>query len=211
MAVILYVETNFLISIAKGQDPQAETLLQNTPSSVRIAIPSICYVEALSRWQDELKYSERFQSELNLRINDANRDRTSPHAELLVPYLENARVVSRELLNDVQRRLSQALDQLLASAEMIALTADILQEISKITLIRPKTALIRNDLMDNLILHCILGHARLHPTEDKVFLSGNTNDFGTPQVREALRNAGVDEYFRRAQDFLGWLQSQPSL
>ena len=81
MAVILYIETNFLISIAKGQDPQADTLLQNTPSSVRIAIPSICYVEALSRWKDELKYSERFQSELKLRLNDANRDRTSPERQ----------------------------------------------------------------------------------------------------------------------------------
>ncbi len=208
MAVILYIETNFLISIAKGQDPQADTLLQNTPSSVRIAIPSICYVEALSRWKDELKYSERFQSELKLRLNDANRDRTSPYAESLVTYLESSRVVSRELLNDVQRRWSQALAQLLARAEMIALTADIIQEISEITLIRPKTALVRNDHMDNLILHCILEDARLHPTEVKVFLSGNTNDFGTPQVREALRTAGVDEYFRRAQDFLGWLQAQ---
>ena len=46
--VVLYIETNFLMSVAKGQDPQADSLLQNTPSSVRLAIPGICYMEALS-------------------------------------------------------------------------------------------------------------------------------------------------------------------
>lgn len=85
--MILYVETHFLMSIAKGQDSHAPILLQNTPPSVCIAIPSIC---------------------------------------------------------------------------------------------------------------C------------KVFLSGNNNDFGKQNVQEALHNAGVDKYFTRTQNFLGWLQSQPS-
>ena len=31
--VVLYIETNFRMSVAKGQDPQADSLLQNTPSS----------------------------------------------------------------------------------------------------------------------------------------------------------------------------------
>ncbi len=46
--MILYVETNFAMSIATGRDPQANTLLLNTPTSVQIAIPSVCYMEALS-------------------------------------------------------------------------------------------------------------------------------------------------------------------
>ncbi len=46
--VILYVETNFLMGIAKGQDSQAEDLLRNTPNSVRLAVPSFCFVEALT-------------------------------------------------------------------------------------------------------------------------------------------------------------------
>ena len=61
--------------------------------------------------------------------------------------------------------------------------------------------------MDNLILHCVIGHARLHPIENKVFLSGNNNDFGKQEVQVALRDAGV-KYFTRTEAFLGWLESQ---
>lgn len=39
------METNFLMSIAKGQDELAENLLLNTPKSVRLAMPNICYKE----------------------------------------------------------------------------------------------------------------------------------------------------------------------
>lgn len=206
--VILYVETNFLLSIAKGQDPQADTLLQNLPSWVRLVIPSICYIEALSTWKDEQKYSQRFVDQLKLKLNEARRDRTSSNAASLVAYIERILSTNEELLNDIQRRLSQAIDQLLTQAEMIELTIDILQEISSSTLVRPNTALIENDPIDNLILNCVIAHARLHPTEVKVFLSSNTRDFGKATVQEALRNANVDNYFSRTQAFLGWFQSR---
>lgn len=206
--VVLYIETNFLMSVAKGQDPQADSLLQNTPSSVRLAIPGICYMEALSIWEKEKEYSQQFQAELDKQINESARDNSSPHAKSFLFYLEQSRLGNKLRLNDIQNRLSQAIAQLLSKAEMITLTAEILREISEIILIKPETSLIKNDLMDNLILQCLLGHARLHPTEGKVFLSGNNKDFGKQEVQEALRDAGVDKYFSRTQNFLGWLQSQ---
>lgn len=55
--MILYIETNFLMGIAKGQDPQAQNLLLNTPTSIAIVIPSICYVEALTTLEQEEKYN----------------------------------------------------------------------------------------------------------------------------------------------------------
>jgi len=82
----------------------------------------------------------------------------------------------------------------------MALTADMLESSWRQIIIQDRT--------DNLILNCILGHAREHPRSEKVFLSGNVKDFGTSKVREALRQAGVSHYFSRTQDFIGWLQSQ---
>ena len=205
--VILYVETNFLMTVAKGQDTQADTLLQNTPPSVCLAVPAICYIEALSIWEKEKEYSQQFRKELDKQINDSARDNTSPHAKSLLFYLEQSNLANKRRLNDIQNRLSQAIDQLLIKAEMITLTAEILREISETTLIKPETFLIKNDLMDNLILHCVIAHARLHPIENKVFLSGNNNDFGKQEVQVALRDAGV-KYFTRTEAFLGWLESQ---
>ena len=60
---ILYIETNFLMSIATGRDPDANHLLLSVPTSVRIAIPAICCMEALSALEDEIKRRNRFADE----------------------------------------------------------------------------------------------------------------------------------------------------
>ncbi len=199
--VILYVETNFLMSIATGRDSQANTLLENPTASVQIAIPSICCMEALSALEDEVKRRNRFMNELNIQISQLRRDVTSSHAQSLLSHLEQSLIENEALLNDVETRLFQALDHLNTKAEMIPLTGDMLQE-------SLDTRFINKDPTDNLILHCILHHARLHPTDRKVFLSANVKEFNTPEVQAALQEAGVVKYLTRTQDFLGWLESQ---
>ena len=199
--MILYVETNFLMSIATGRDSQAKTLLENPTASVQIAIPSICCMEAFSALEDELKRRNRFMDELKKQISQLRRDVTSSHAQSLLSHLEQSLIENEALLNDVENRLFQALDHLNAKAEMIPLTGDMLQE-------SLDTRLINKDPTDNLILHCILNHARLHPRDIKVFLSANFKEFNTPEVQAALRNTGVNRYFSSTQDFLGWLETQ---
>ncbi len=49
VTVYVYCETNFLMSIATGRDPQAGTLLSAAPPSVCLVIPSVCSMEALSK------------------------------------------------------------------------------------------------------------------------------------------------------------------
>ncbi|MCL1473662.1 PIN domain-containing protein [Argonema antarcticum] len=198
--MILYVETNFLLSIAKGQDPEAPDLLLNPPSSVNIAIPSICYMEALSALAEDLKYRKRFGDELRVRLKDAERNLTSAYAQSLAFHLKEAVNRNEKLIEEIEARLLLSLNQLATKAEIIELTADMLRESLQTKRIQERT--------DNLILHCILGHARSHTTGVKVFLSGNTRDFGTLVVQQALRDAGVSDYFSRTQDFQGWLRSQ---
>lgn len=200
--VRLYIETNFLMSIATGRDSQAYNLLSVPPSSVRIAIPSICCMEALSALEDELKRRNRFENDLILQISQLRRDITSASAQSLLFHLRQSVVENRGLLNNVKERLFQALDQLAAKAEIIALTAHMLQASFNTAVIDEK------EPTDNLILYSILQDARLHPTEVKVFLSSNVKEFGTPEVRQALGDVGVEEYFRTTQSFLGWLNSQ---
>ena len=199
--VILYVETNFLMSIATGRDFQANILLENTTALVQIAIPSICCMEALSSLEDELKRRNRFMDELKKQISQLRRDVTSSHAQSLLSHLEQSLIENEGLLNDIENRLFQALNHLNTKAEIIPLNGDMLQE-------SLDTRFINKDPTDNLILHCILNHARLHTTDRKVFLSANVKEFNLPEVQAALRDAGVDRYFSRTQDFLGWLEAQ---
>lgn len=187
------------MSIATGRDPEANTLLLNTPASVQIAMPSICYMEALSALEANLKYRRRFGNELLLRLNDAKRNLTSRYAQSLSFHLEQAVEDNEKLLKPIEAPLFNALNQLATKAEMIDLTCDMIQ-----TSLQPSQS---NEPTDKLILNCIIHHAQLHPTEVKVFLSGNTNDFGKSEVREALRSVGINQYFANTQTFINWQRS----
>lgn len=205
---ILYVETNFLMSIAKGQDLEADQLLRNSLSSLKIFIPDICYVEAMNTYKILRKDRLQFKKEMDKQINESMRDQTSAHAKSFLEHLQQASIENTSLLGDVQDRLSITINWLLTNAELISLNSTVIQEIANQSLIKEETLPIKNDIMDNLILQCILGHANLHPAEEKVFLSGNNKDFGKPEVQEALRNAGINKYFANTQSFLEWLKSQ---
>jgi len=188
------------MSIATGRDPKANNLLLSVPTSVSIAIPAICCMEALSALEDEIKGRNRFANKLTEQIKQLKRDLTSLYAKSLLFHLEESLNENAGLLNNIKVRLFEALELLADKVEMIELTADTLRE-------SLNTVFIEKDPTDNLILHCILNHAHLHANEVKVFLSNNTKEFGVPEVREALREVGI-KYFSRTEDFLGWLQSQ---
>jgi hypothetical protein len=138
---------------------------------------------------------------LKHQISQLNRDQTSEDASYLLRLLEDSKIKNEDWLNDIQTRLITALEQLAERTEMIHLTSNILQE-------SLNTPLIEKDPTDNLILHCILDHARQNFTDTKVLISGNTKDFGTSEVQEALHNAGIVKYFASTRSFLGWLESQ---
>ena len=148
-----------------------------------------------------MKRHNSFKQQLENQISEAKRDLTSQHAPSLFLKLGQSKIDDERRLNDIDLRLRESIEQLSQNAEMIDLTANIIQESLNATIIG-------KDPTDNLILHCILSHARLRPTETKVFLSGNVKEFGNlPEVQYALREVGI-KYFSRTEDFLGWLQSQ---
>jgi len=200
LVVILYVETNFLMSIAKGQDELAENLLHNTPTSVHLAIPSICYVESLATLEQVDKHNQDFINRLDIQVNEAGRDKTSQNAKLIVNLLKQAKISFLERTNDITQRFYVAFNQLNRQAEIITLDTNIFQESSE-------RNILEKHLIDKLILECIIHHVRLHVSETKVFLSSNSKEFGKREVVEILQNSGI-QYFNKTQNFLGWLQSQ---
>ena len=199
---ILYIETNFLMSIATGREAEAIMLLRDLLSSVQLVIPSICYMESLSALEDELKRQNYFKEQLSRQISETKRDVTSEQVASLSFHLEESLIYYRNRIGEIKFRLREAIYMLSQKAEMIVLNTEIIEA-------SLNTTIIGKDPTDNLILHCILSHARLRPTETKVFLSGNVKEFRKlPEVQEALLEAGITKYFSRTEDFLGWLQSQ---
>ena len=195
---ILYVETNFPMSVATGRDPGAARLLGD--ASFRLVMPVVCLIEALSALESERKALEGFKRSLTGQITQAERDATSGHAGPLRDSLRTALGQASDRFNDVESRF---FDALIRASEWETIGAG--PEVVRASVDRP---LIRRDLTDNLILHCILSHAAAHPGEVRAFLSGNTRDFGTPEVKAALNTAGVTKLFAEAGSFLDWHASQ---
>ena len=201
MALTLYVETNFPIGIAKGQDPEAAEFLESDSLDVQIAIPGVCVMEAFSVWEFEEKQKKKLEEQLSSQIREVGRNTTSPRAQRLVGYLELSKVESADLFSDTEDRLYEALARLAEDAEMIDVNFDILIDSLANKYI--------NDPTDNLILCCILWHAHHNPVGHKAFFSHNHRDFDQPVAREVLAAAGVN-YFSRVDAALGWLRSRPA-
>ena len=197
------------MAVAKGRDLDAEKLLRNLSPLISLAIPAICYVEAINTYKIDKQNQLKFQAEMEKQINEAMRDKISIHADLFKVSLERASIENLLLLNDVQDRLSEVIELLTENSEMINFDNNIIKDISDKIFIQTETLLIKNDLMDNLILQCIVSHANQHPNNQKVFISGNTKDFGKKEVQEILNSAKI-KYFSNTKNFLGWLESQLS-
>ncbi|WP_144080435.1 hypothetical protein [Gloeobacter kilaueensis] len=60
------------------------------------------------------------------------------------------------------------------------------------------------DPTDNLILHTITAHAIRNGSGAKAFVSGNTKDFGSQDVKNFLSANGNIQYFAEVSNFLGW-------
>src|SRR4029077_9431006 len=99
------------MSVAMGREAKGDDLLAAVSRSVRVAIPSGCYMESFSAFEDEQKRRNWFRAELDKQIVQLRRDTISANAGTLLRRLEESRIANDQLLNDVQLRLFQLVDR----------------------------------------------------------------------------------------------------
>lgn len=202
--ITLYIETNFFIGFAKNQEQEAEELVYSTSpekmSLIEIVTPAICCMESLSVLEDERTRRNRFQVNLEREISELRGNTNSEYSVEIMKSLQNAKYNNEKMANDINIRLFEILEWAKNSVEFIQLKPDILSTSLENVLITDPT--------DNLILHCILDHAKTSLNKQKVLLSGNSKDFGTKEIKGILQEAGIQRYFVKSGDFLGWLNSQ---
>ena len=212
--ITLYIETNFFIDFAKNQDQKTEGLVHfqypEATAILKIVTPAICCMESLSVLEGERNRSNRFKSNLEDEVKKLEGDRNSTYSRDIKNCLQLAKIKNSDRINEINTRLFKVLEWATNNVELIQLKEDIL------------SASLENELMtdptDNLILHCIIDHAKTSSNEqkvllskkskDKVLLSGNSNHFGTKEIKEILKESGIQRYFSNTKDFLSWLQSQ---
>jgi hypothetical protein len=200
---ICYVETNYLVGVAKGQllsEGHGDNIVKDVfGDDVAAVIPDVCFMEAFSNLKHEFRDRKRFHRTLDERARETRRDHVSESAHELATHLEEAIIKSEDQLGEIELYLFETVDSFARDAEWIRLNYEILDENIESQYI--------SDPTDSLILCCILWHARRHPDRPKAFVSANHKDFEGPSVKDLLAGAGVS-YFRRTEAAVGWLRSQ---
>lgn len=209
---IVYVETNYLISLTLGQEPDGEPLLQEAEAKkgLQLAIPTICFMEATANVRGRVKewmtHHERFVRERD----QLERNRSSEVSRRLVEPFNDASILCLEYINSLVSDFRQAVHRVGSIATLIPMSKETIGD-SFASILVPDRRHPDLILPDNLILHCILNHAKKHAGTVKAFLSGNSLEFGRDEVKQALRSSGIDKYFTDAKNAVGWLRSRPSL
>lgn len=197
--MILYIETNFLVAVAKGQEQRADELLDLPADRLTIVLPDVCVMEAFVVRNAIATAAADFQRHLNRQIDVLRRDPASGSARMMLAGLERASVAHADVLGTNQQRLGRVLGRASGRCEIVPITWGVVAGV----LSDPPI----DDWTDALILATVEAHAAgADPDAPKALLTANVKDFDAEPARRLLRRAGV-RYFAASDAFLGWYRS----
>jgi len=199
--IVLYLETNFPLSIALGRDTSASQIFDIPCEQVLIAFPEICLMEAIYAFESEMKRQREFFDRLSHQASQLQRNRTSPLARVLLGQIQEVRMLHAQFLDDLEKIFREVLERLAKRAEFVSLSPE--------ALLKSFTETILPDARDNLIAHCILSHAFNFPKDTKVLLSSD-EDFHSESAMQKWKQGGIEKVFRSAEDFIRWWRRKGS-
>lgn len=166
-------------------------------------MPEICYMEALVAQDNERKRRREFVEALEKELDQSGQ---SSRSASVTASLRQIKIEYDRLTNNFREQFVETVELARQQIVSIGLFNNTI-EASLRTPIFPKD----KDARDNLILQCILDHAKeqstSNPNEPKAFLSGNTKEFGQSEAKYALGKVNVIG-FGKVSDFMGWLNQQ---
>ncbi len=202
--MILYIETNFIVGGALGQESRIDELLKIPRSQLQIFLPSICIMESWSVFERMRADRNRFYNEpIDREIRELKRNRTSSSARSLQDHLEAAQVENETLLNDIGNGIFNLLSKLAGRVEGFEPVE--LLAVDHHALVDSLAPTCLDEPTDFLIVTAIAAHARKHPDLHKAFLSANTRDFKKESFKYLLDGANI-KYFGDSTGLLNWLR-----
>jgi len=180
----VYIESNFVLEHALEQEQceSCEQLIRlASAGSIRLVIPAFSLAEphmALLRKKQE---RNKLIGELQRHLSELGRSR--PYREAPGEISELAGVLIRSAERE-RGGLERTVEQLLETADVIPLTADIFHQASSIQDVRDMSA------QDSIVLASIVVHLAETKPAESCHLNRNTKDFDDPEVRYILDEFG---------------------
>ena len=202
--VILYLETNFLMSLALNQDPDASALLEKAAQdrSLRLAIPQVCIMEAFATIRKRVEERATFQRRIETEINQLERSKTSPVARQLLDELNQSLITNDEYTNRILDDFQQATDRLASLGEMFPVGRDSLMKSFADPLIKSKRE--RLVLPDNFIICNIIENASVTSFRGQSLSQWKPQRFWSTGSSKGAQGSRNREILRRGEEF-SWL------
>lgn len=176
----VYVETNFALELAFQQEQfeSCEQILQLCEAGrVQLVIPAYSLSEPHEKLNRQAKIRRELQQGLDAELRQLLRTASYISRITNIQDIANLLVQSNE---EERQRFVQYRERLLHSAEVIALTADILTEAAASESpydLKPQ---------DALVYASVITHLRQHQPHIACFLNRNTRDFDNPDIVDEL-------------------------
>lgn len=199
--MIVYVESNFVLELARRQDESApaEAILALAESgSIRLFYPAFALAEPFSVARRAGADRHRLATSLGVSVHELGR--SEPYrslAEALRPVVPSLLRIEREETD----RLVRTVARMLKSGTRIELDHAAFDEAQSFV------RRIELPVPDAIILSCVLGHLRSADAgTPKCFVSTNSKDFDAPAIRGELDRLGC-RYISRFADALAYVMS----
>ncbi len=199
----VYVETNFVLELAFQQEQfvSCEQILQlGEAGGIKLVIPAYSLAEPHEKLIRQANSRKELQRKLRDELQQLSRTASYMSRISSIQDIANLLVQSNE---EDQQRFVQYRERLLESAEVIALTADILTEAAvgeEGYTLKPQ---------DALVYASVITHIRQNQPQIACFLNRNTKDFDSPNIVDELNRFNCRMIPRFDQGY-GFIRSQLS-
>lgn len=197
--MITYVESNFVLELALGQeqaDSAASILTLASVQRIELAIPTFGLSEPFSRIRQQARDRQRLQREIHPIERELRR---APHTQELADRLAPLSEAILELESAELERLERTMSSILTIAHTIELNAAIYQ-----TALTYRAEL-DLELEDSIIFSCILADMGTRDRHvPKCFVSRDAKAFFDPTVESILQeyNCRYISRFPQAADYI---------
>jgi len=196
--MIVYVESNFLLEIARQQEeaPQAEAILHYSEAGkIKLVLPAFSICEPFSTLTYSGSYRSRFADDMQKQLQDLRR--LEPHKQL-AEDLEPLRKVLLSLEHAEMNALEAVTARMLKIAELIHITAPLFakaRDFERTFDLTPQDAIVFASVENHLV--------RQAPDIPKCFASRD-KDFNDPSLADRLKNANCRHIapFKNALNFI---------
>lgn len=178
--MIVYVETNFVLEIAllRDEHEHCERLMDLARTGrVRLLLPAFSIGEPYESWVRRSRRRSEVNQQLVVELNELSRSKPYVSSTDELQKVSTLLTLSRD---EEKTRLDDALTGMLDVVELIPTDAAVARtaiEVQRESGLSPQ---------DSIVYASVLGHLARAGAGQKCFITKNSNDFHTPQIREQL-------------------------